>query len=228
MKEDKITTNLREAIHREGLSRPPMPKDLNARLMQRVEKEVNGAKPKKKARIIWPWIAAACAAGIMVIYLTPPKATQSPEGESQVAQVVKDSMKQDRETLGSDEAQPLIAKVKRESSGRQQGNAPVVAKAEEDLMAKTECSTVAKADAKVTADAPVLKEKSMDRAEKPHIEPNARTLTEHDFAITRPENLKYTKEELALMKRQANEAYVKWVELELEIAKYNQEQTAAR
>ena len=35
-----------------------------------------------------------------------------------------------------------------------------------------------------------------------------------------------TPEELALMKQQANEAYIKWVELELEIAKYNQEQTA--
>jgi hypothetical protein len=28
------------------------------------------------------------------------------------------------------------------------------------------------------------------------------------------------------MKKQALEAYLKWVELELEIAKYNQEQTA--
>ncbi len=51
-------------------------------------------------------------------------------------------------------------------------------------------------------------------------------LTERDLPITRPENYKYTPEEIALMKRQAAEAYLKWVELELEIAKYNQEQTA--
>ena len=51
-------------------------------------------------------------------------------------------------------------------------------------------------------------------------------LTERDIPITRPENYEYTPEEIALMKKQAREAYLKWVELELEIAKYNQEQTA--
>ena len=52
------------------------------------------------------------------------------------------------------------------------------------------------------------------------------TLTERDIPITRPENYKHTPEEIALLKRQADEAYLKWVELELEIAKYNLEQTA--
>jgi vancomycin resistance protein YoaR len=52
------------------------------------------------------------------------------------------------------------------------------------------------------------------------------TLTERDIPITRPENYKYTPEEIALMKKQANEVYMKWVELELEIAKNNLEQTA--
>ena len=57
-------------------------------------------------------------------------------------------------------------------------------------------------------------------------EPATEVLTERDIPITRPENYKYTPEEIALLKRQAAEAYLKWVELELEIAKYNQEQTA--
>ena len=57
-------------------------------------------------------------------------------------------------------------------------------------------------------------------------EPLTEVLTERDIPITRPENYKYTPEEIALMKKQAREAYLKWVELELEIAKYNQEQTA--
>ena len=57
-------------------------------------------------------------------------------------------------------------------------------------------------------------------------EPLNEVLTERDIPITRPENFKYTPEEIALMKKQAREAYLKWVELELEIAKYNQEQTA--
>ena len=51
-------------------------------------------------------------------------------------------------------------------------------------------------------------------------------LTERDIPITRPENYRYTPEEIALLKKQADEAYVKWVQLELEIAKYNLEQMA--
>ena len=51
-------------------------------------------------------------------------------------------------------------------------------------------------------------------------------LTERDIPITRPENYRYTPEEIALLKKQANEAYIKWMQLELEIAKHNLEQTA--
>ena len=60
------------------------------------------------------------------------------------------------------------------------------------------------------------------------VEQKSVTLTERDIPITRPENYKYTPEEIALMKKQANEAYMKWVELELEIAKNNLEQTAQK
>ena len=70
----------------------------------------------------------------------------------------------------------------------------------------------------------------MDLAEaetaKPQPEPVM--LTERDIPVTRPENYKYTPEELALMKKQANEAYMKWVELEIEIAKQTMEQTALK
>jgi hypothetical protein len=57
-------------------------------------------------------------------------------------------------------------------------------------------------------------------------EPKPVTLTERDIPITRPENYHYTPEELALMRRQADEAYLKWKQLELEIAKHKLEQTA--
>ncbi|MBR1666772.1 MAG: hypothetical protein IJ693_00690 [Bacteroidaceae bacterium] len=77
MKEDKIDTfrqkdvNLREAIRMEEMERPQMPSDLNARLMQRVANEAGKEKPHRG--IVWPWIAAACVAGVIAIYLTPPK-----------------------------------------------------------------------------------------------------------------------------------------------------------
>ena len=60
--------------------------------------------------------------------------------------------------------------------------------------------------------------------EEPELKPTV--LTERDIPITRPENYRYTPEEIALLKKQANEAYIKWMQLELEISKYNLEQMA--
>jgi hypothetical protein len=76
MTEEKINafrqtdTNLRNALEMDEAERPQMPADLNERLMQRMAKE-----DKQPRRIVWPWIAAACVAGIMVIWLMPPRAT---------------------------------------------------------------------------------------------------------------------------------------------------------
>lgn len=64
---------IREAIRQEVPVRPQMPKDLNARLMQRVEKEVN-RKPKRSV-VVWPWIAAACVIGVLMMVFTPPRPT---------------------------------------------------------------------------------------------------------------------------------------------------------
>ena len=79
MKEDNIDTfrqkdvNLRDAISMDEMERPQMPSDLNARLMQRVSEEIN--KKKTHTHILWPWLAAACVAGVVAIFLTPPKET---------------------------------------------------------------------------------------------------------------------------------------------------------
>ena len=75
MKEEQLNTlreqdkNLRDAIRMEEAEMPQMPADLNARLMQRMSREPR----KARTRTIWPWIAAACVAGVMMIWLTPPK-----------------------------------------------------------------------------------------------------------------------------------------------------------
>ena len=53
-------------------------------------------------------------------------------------------------------------------------------------------------------------------------------ISERDIPITRPENYKYTPEELAQLKKQAAEAYLKWVELEMEISRNNLQQTAQK
>ena len=76
MTEEKINAfrqtdaNLRDALKMDEAERPQMPADLNERLMQRMAVE-----EKKPRRIVWPWIAAACVAGVMIVWLTPPKTT---------------------------------------------------------------------------------------------------------------------------------------------------------
>ena len=124
---------------------------------------------------------------------------------------------------------PLIAEVERESA--QPAVAPTKAK-------KTKArAVVAKRDAALlaqepTATEPVTSEVKAEEETKPELaqavtqDAKTVTLTEHDIPITRPENYKYTPEEIALLKKQADEAYLKWVELELEIAKHHLEQVA--
>jgi len=93
---------------------------------------------------------------------------------------------------------------------------PLVTKAEPKTeLAKAETTT--EPTEEIIVDTPPAPETDM-----------AQTLTERDIPITRPENYKYTPEEIALLKKQANEAYLKWVELELEISRYTLEQTAQK
>ena len=219
MNEDKLKAlleqdkNLRDAIRMEEAEGPQMPTDLNARLMQRVQHPSAKERSKKKW---WPWIAAACVAGFMMVYLTPPKDT----------------------TMGTDTNQEVAVKAEPKQAKPQQDvqqeiilpEAPV-----KEAPKQIAQSTPAKPKKQQT---PVVKEPQTAqetapaetlKAETPAIAQAATTtLTERDVPITRPENLKYTPEEMALMKKQANEAYLKWVELELEIAKYHLEQTAQK
>ena len=107
--------------------------------------------------------------------------------------------------------------------------AKVEQKAEEPMTDSQESRRSDFSAAKTIEDAPqatAAPVKHKHVASKRPIATASATLTERDIPITRPENLKYTPEEIALMKQQATEAYLKWVQLELEISKYNLEQTA--
>ena len=219
MNEDKLKTlleqdkNLRDAIRMEEAEGPQMPADLNARLMQRVQHPSAKERSKKKW---WPWIAAACVAGFMMVYLTPPKDT----------------------TMGTDTNQEVAVKVEPKQAKPQQDvqqeiilpEAPV--KEALKQIAQSTPAKPKKQQTPVVAEPQIAQETAPTetlKAETPAIAQAATTtLTERDVPITRPENLKYTPEEMALMKKQANEAYLKWVELELEIAKYHLEQTAQK
>ena len=213
MTEEKINAfrqtdaNLRNALEMNEAERPQMPADLNERLMQRMAKE-----QKQPRRIDWPWIAAACVAGIMVIWLMPPRATTT--------DVVAENTVIEQPANINKVEENSVAKVETETPAPVA--TPVKAKG---TKVKT---TVVKRDAALLAqDAKTTPTPTAETTTLPAQEKMV-TLTERDIPITRPENYKYTPEELALMKKQANEAYLKWAQLELEIAKYNLEQTAQK
>ena len=197
----KADNSLRDAIRQREEKRPPMPEGLNDRLMQRIEKEVP-AKPAKNRRLIWPWIATACVAAIMVVLLMPPRMSQ--EGTAL-----------DERQITKDEGR--ITKDERRST-----------KYENQIQNSSSLTGEDRGGANSKLITPSDVEDTEEVVPLPQAQPKAepRMLTERDIPITRPENYHYTPEEIALMKKQANEAYLKWVELELEIAKHNLEQMA--
>ena len=217
MTEEKINalrqtdTNLRDALKMDEAERVQMPADLNERLMQRMANE----EQKKPRHIIWPWIAAACVAGVMIVWLTPPKENNTDVVVAENKPKVETPIINKVEPAKVEEAPKEIKAVKAVKR--------ISVKSEKPLLAqetKTEEPVIA----------PVVNEPNTTLAvvEVAKLQEKMVMMTERDIPITRPENYKYTPEELALMKKQANEAYLKWVELEMEIAKNNLEQTAPK
>lgn len=233
MREDKINNwaqtdvNLRDAIQQEELQLPQMPSDLNARLMQRMS-----AQQPRRQRRVWPWIAAACVAAILVVYLTPPKFWQG-GGADYTAQTDVKGQCPGRDLPGSrpltsaaDSLKPQQPDVRGLDPGSDlPGTCPLTSR-------PAQLATAADSAADLAPDSADLPQTSLISDAQPALvaaaapQPAAKmkVITERDIPITRPENYQHTPEELALLKKQAAEAYLKWVELELEISRNNLEQ----
>ena len=229
MTEDKLNslrqqdTNLRDAIRLDERERPQMPADLNARVMQKVEQKSHATRTRK----LWPWIAAACAAGVIAIFLTPPKDTTEVNKGTTVAVNVeqpKESMDSEAQMSETQMSETQMSEIQLSESQtaspqkviKQKGNLDPGKSAKQQYKPVTTDNLLAQEIA--PAEQPITEKTS---TEEPTV-----TLTESDIPITRPENYKHTPEELALLRKQADEAYLKWVELELEISKNNLQQTA--
>ena len=217
MKENaNIKDCLREAIRHEEMARPSMPTDINERIMRRMEQETVRKKGQKRLRKLWPWLAAACVAAFILVYTAPPE-KEVTESRSTAEITEAETPKRLSTEMCSTEKRSTESRTKEMIA---------MAKPEKVITVKQKAHKV------VTAKRDTISEKKEDKvcelamAEKAEESQKPRTISESDLPITRPENLKYTKEEIALMKRQAAEAYIKWMKLELEIAKYNIEQTA--
>ena len=83
MNELKNDNNLRQAVSRREQQLPPMPADLNERLMQRIE-ETEPARSETKSRRLWIYAAVAVAASIALLIIFNFGQEQTPQ-ESLVA-----------------------------------------------------------------------------------------------------------------------------------------------
>lgn len=229
MKEDILNTlrkqdiNLRDAIRQEETELPQMPADLNARLMRKKTHPqphpVREGSGHPVVRRFWPWVAAAASLLLLIgVGLTMMHKNEQP-GEPVVAEKV--------EQVKQVETQQTVTHIEAPSQEEHRLAQSVQAKPK-----KVQRKTVAKEQltdkGPVQVEAVVAETPAQVDGQKLTASNTPKTLTEEDLPITRPENYKYTPEEIALLKRQAAEAYLKWVELELEIAKHNAEQTAQK
>ena len=204
---------LRDAIKLDEMEAPKMPADLNARLMKRVAAQ---APTASRTRKLWPWIAAACAIAFIAVFITPPKSDT--QGTEMIAKVETPAAPAEAAPAKAAPAEAAPA-MPAEAAPKAPTPAPKAPKAAQKA---PKAATPAKPEviepavehvlaAATTAQPAVAKEKKV-------------IMSERDIPITRPENYKYTPEELAQLKKQAAEAYLKWVELEMEISRNNLEQ----
>ena len=211
-------TDLREALRRKYSDTPQLPSDFMASMKQRMEEP----KPTPKPRMLWRWMAAAaCLLLIIGIGFTlwqKEEQTTQPQVAQKIEQpkAIVEPKAVEPEAVESETVQePQVDQAPKVEPAKVRMQ-PSVAQAEPKAeLAKAETAT--EPTEEIITDTPPAPETDM-----------AETLTERDIPITRPENYKYTPEELALLKKQANEAYLKWVELELEISRYTLEQTAQK
>ena len=258
--------NLREALRQDEAALPQMPADLNGRLMKRLHHE-----KRQRYYRVWPWVAAACVAAVMVVWLLSPEEkgseaiTGSGELTAQTSSIateqgtnndlqetkeiaspatsqdyrIANPDTRDRRIANSTERKEVANSTERTeritnpyTRDRRIANSTeqterITNSTERVTERATEQVLLAQEE---TADQPknVTASGEIVPADLPRSQakPQQVVLTERDIPISRPENYRYTPEELALMRRQANEAYVKWMELEMEIMKYQFEQIA--
>ena len=224
--------NLREALRQDETALPQLPADLNDRLMKRLH-------PERRQRhfAVWPWVAAACVVATVAVLLPSRESsdvamTGSGELTAQTSSIAteQDSRISQQET--KDIESPATNQDYRIANPDTRDRRIVnsTERTEPKKHSETEQKTEVMLAQEKAAHQPEEETTSSEMVPTDlscaQPKPQQIVLTERDIPISRPENYRYTREELALMRRQANEAYVKWMELEMEIMKYQYEQVA--
>ena len=193
-------------------------------------------KPKPHLVHFWPWVAAACVAVLLIVFLGHPR--EETVSNSQIAKVEpKTEVTEEPKAVESQETikrevstntQPTRkirhkSRVSRKAAKEQRKSS---IKQETNLIAKAETPEEVKPQEYVVDEAPAITEQEVAMVEGNTIESEPEVLSDRDLPITSLENFRLTKEEQALIVRLENEDFLKQIKQELEIAKYNQKQIA--
>lgn len=177
------------------------------------EKVIDKAKAVLKLRIrcFVPWLAAACIAGLLTVFLTPPKE--------------KDDMKPTaRHTI--------VTKTVNSTNSTQLPTAVYIPQKKEKLTAmavpvKKKVAENVPEDIIEEIHTPQVSEpeEEMIVGEMPMVNNNSEgpmraILAETSIPITNPENIRYTPEEIALIRQQVAQEYISRINSEIEFAQY--------
>ena len=195
------------------------------------------AERKSKPRIVrlWPWVAAACVAVLLGIFVGPPR--EDTNSNPQIAKVEpKPEVVEEPKAVDPQETveNEVSTKTLSPQKARQKSHVSIratkeqhkssIRRQEANLIAKTETPEEVKPQEYVVEETPTITEWEVAAVEKTAIESEPEVLSDRDLPITSPENFMLTKEEQAMIVRLENEDFLKQVKQELEIAKYNQKQ----
>ena len=176
-------------------------------------------RPKRSIRL-WPYVAAACVAGALFLFLTPPKDEGGQhEVELPIAEVLPDTTATELLADAAPETPAQSATEEETNSDSPAARRQLVA--EVSLPVPTEEEEVTEQQ-DIPTTAPSQPDENMQLAALQGVgEESSETYT-----ITHPERLEYTPEELEVLKERAREKYMEWIQLEQEILEADKRRTA--
>lgn len=176
-------------------------------LRPKIMKRVRALQGPRRFRIA-PWLAAACLAGVVVLSLMRTGQSAGDVAETPSVAVAAADTVVRHEAADAPAEDVLVAEV------RTPAVKPAVKRAAK--AAVTEPAEERQVVAQVVERTPVEGPMPIGNGGGGRAMP--KILAETDIPVTSPENLEYTPEELALIKRQERLAYVSRIRLEIEIA----------
>lgn len=198
-------------------------------LKDKVMNEARAVSRPRRLRLI-PWLAAACVAGILVIFLTPPKDSGTATSGNVTATTSESSTAAD---IGQN-GQPGCVKPKTaENPKKEKLIAVVPAGRKHDVTRRAQKKRRQTGSVKATAirgdcitETLAIAADTLFTTGSPDEEQWMTVISETDLPITCPENFNDTPEDIEQKKRLQRLAYINKMNLEIEIASHRLQQIA--